>query len=157
MSNIQYEGFYLLHQDFAIVYIILQYQIQSGSDADSDEKARYQDLHHRQLLKHQYQSHISHIRVIIIKKSNLLLYLGRASLKFFNVISWACQSGRFIFGPLQALLTRWSYLGSLTTMGSFGELKSPSENLVNVQKDCSWLRAILKKLLRRGQFQGNFQ
>ena len=58
--------------------------------------------------------------------------------------------GTLIFGPLQALLTRWSYLGSLTTMGSFGELKSPSENLVNVQKDCSWLRAILKKLLRRG-------
>ena len=58
--------------------------------------------------------------------------------------------GTLIFGPLQALLTRWSYLGSLTTMGSFGELKSPSENSVNVQKDCSLLRAILKKLLRRG-------
>ena len=45
--------------------------------------------------------------------------------------------GATVFGPLQALVTMWSYLGGLTTGGSFAEVKSPSENLANLQKDCS--------------------
>ena len=63
--------------------------------------------------------------------------------------------GTLNFGPFQALVTRWSYLGGLSTGGSFAEFKSPSENLANVQIDCPWLKATLKKLLRRG-YHWNF-
>ena len=49
--------------------------------------------------------------------------------------------GKLIFGPLQALVTRWSSLGDggggyLIIGDSFAEFKSPSENFANVQKDC---------------------
>ena len=56
------------------------------------------------------------IRVIIIKKDKLLLSLGRASLKFFSVISWAylkwggVPAGAHICRPPQALVIMWSYL-----------------------------------------------
>ena len=38
-----------------------------------------------------------------------------------------------IFGQLQALVLRWSYLGK---GGLFAEFKSHSENLANIKKDC---------------------
>ena len=38
-----------------------------------------------------------------------------------------------IFGPLQALVLRWSYLGKGDL---FAEFKSHSENLANIKKDC---------------------
>ena len=57
--------------------------------------------------------------------------------------------GTLIFGPPQALVTRWSYLGELTIGGSFAECESPSKNLANVQKDFPRLKAISKNLLRR--------
>ena len=56
--------------------------------------------------------------------------------------------GTLIFGPPQALVTRWSYLGELTIGGSSAECKSP-KNLANVEKDFPRLKAISKNLLRR--------
>ena len=49
---------------------------------------------------------------------NLPLSLGRVSLKFVNVISWGIRAevlfvGTLIFGPVQALVIRWSYLWGL--------------------------------------------
>ena len=44
--------------------------------------------------------------------------------------------------------------GVLTARGSFAEVKSPSKNLANVQKNCPWLTAILKKLLVAHSFLG---
>ena len=38
-----------------------------------------------------------------------------------------------IFGPLQALVLRWSYLGRRDL---FAEFKSHSGNLANIKKDC---------------------
>ena len=57
--------------------------------------------------------------------------------------------GTLIFGPPQALVTRWPYLGELTIGGSFAECKNPSEKLANVQKDFPRLNAIAKNLLHR--------
>ena len=55
-----------------------------------------------------------------------------------------------IFGPLQALVTRWSYLGALTKGGFFAEFKTTSEILANVQRVCPRLKAIFKKWLHLG-------
>ena len=61
--------------------------------------------------------------------------------------------GVYLRGQL-SLLRSVSYKvvlsGEWTTGSSFAEFKSPSENLVNVQKDYLLLKAILKKLLRLG-------
>ena len=54
--------------------------------------------------------------------------------------------GATVFGPLQALVTMWSYLGGLTTGGSFAEVKSPSENLANLLKRLSMTKTNFKKV-----------
>ena len=51
MSSIWSEGFIFDIRYFLL--LTLQYQTQSHFDTDFDEKARYQDLHLCQLLKHQ--------------------------------------------------------------------------------------------------------
>ena len=51
-----------------------------------------------------------------------------------------------VFQPLQALVTRWSYLRGLTTGDSFVEFKIPSENLANVQKRLSMTKSNFEKV-----------
>ena len=51
-----------------------------------------------------------------------------------------------IFGTLQALVIRWSYVG---VRGISAEFKSHSGNLANNKQDCPWLKSIFKKSLRR--------
>ena len=50
---IEWKRFRLLYYVFLIDDITLQYLIYSDFDTYSDEKARYQNLYYRQLLKHQ--------------------------------------------------------------------------------------------------------
>ena len=46
------------------------------------------------------------------------------------------SAGSLICGPLQVLVTRWSYLwGAFLRNLTVGVLNSPSENLANVLKD----------------------
>ena len=59
-----------------------------------------------------------------------------------------------IFGPLQALAIRWSYLGSGDL---FAEFKSHSGKLASIEKDFPWLKTILKRLVRREKFHENFR
>lgn len=92
---------------------------------------------------------------------DLSLSLGKASLKFFLLLyhimdllgTWELSIGGLISRRLQALVIRWPYMERVHLEVVYwrnftlGVLNSISENLSNVQIGCSWLKAILKRLL----------
>ena len=72
---------------------------------------------------------------MIIKNGNFSLSLGRASMKSFSVISRTYKS-QSLLEPLQAFVTRWSYLGGLNY----------SELICGIQKSFSKFGKYSKRL-----------